>query len=68
LALIESPEEVKALKTKAMTEVFGKDIDQLDDNARKVLENVMSYFEKKYIGIPMKIAKKTILGLDNFKA
>jgi glutamyl-tRNA reductase len=68
LALIEIPEEVKALKTKAMTEVFGKDIDQLDDNARKVLENVMSYFEKKYIGIPMKIAKKTILGLDNFKA
>lgn len=67
LALLEIPEEVKALKTKAMTEVFGKDIDQLDDNAKAVLENVMAYFEKKYIGIPMKIAKKTILGLDNFK-
>ncbi|MEZ5002594.1 MAG: glutamyl-tRNA reductase [Chitinophagales bacterium] len=67
LALIDIPTEVKALKQKAVNEVFSKDIEQLDDEARKVLENMMDYLEKKYIGIPMKIAKKTILGLNNFK-
>ena len=67
LALTEIPEEVKALRAHAMNEVFGKEIETLDDDARKVLEDVVKYFEKKYIGIPMKIAKKTILGLDNFK-
>lgn len=68
LALIEIPEEVKALKARAINEVFGKDIERLDDDAKAVLQNVMNYMEKKYIGLPMKIAKKTILGLDNFKA
>ncbi len=67
LALSEIPEEVKALKEKAVGEVFGKEIEKLDDDAKQVLESMMDYFEKKYIGIPMKIAKKTILGLDNFK-
>jgi len=67
LALMEIPEEVKALKSKAYQEVFAKEIDELDDRAKEVLNNIVQYFEKKYIGIPMKIAKKTILGLDNFK-
>ena len=67
LALIDIPSEVKALKNKALNEVFSKDLELLDDEAKKVLENMMNYMEKKYIGIPMKIAKKTILGLNNFK-
>lgn len=67
LALKGIPEEVKALRSRALGEVFAKDIDRLDDDARRVLDDVVSYFEKKYIGIPMKIAKRTILGLDNFK-
>lgn len=67
LALNEIPQEVKALRERALREVFGKQIEDLDDDARKVLDDVLQYFEKKYIGIPMKIAKKTILGLDNFK-
>lgn len=67
LALHEIPEEVKALRQKALHEVFGKDVEGLDEQARKVLDDVVQYMEKKYIGIPMKIAKKTILGLDNFK-
>jgi glutamyl-tRNA reductase len=67
LALAKIPEEVKALKDKALNEVFGKDIDQLDDRSKKVLGEVLQYFEKKYIGIPMKIAKRTILDLDNFR-
>ena len=67
LALAEIPEEVKALRDRALNEVFGKDIDQLDDKSKKVLGEVLQYFEKKYIGIPMKIAKRTILDLDNFR-
>jgi glutamyl-tRNA reductase len=40
-----------------MTEVFKKDIESLDENARLLLERMMTYMEKKCIGIPMKAAK-----------
>jgi glutamyl-tRNA reductase len=51
------PTEIKAVKEHAMTEVFKKDIESLDENARLLLERMMTYMEKKCIGIPMKAAK-----------
>ncbi len=67
-ALSEIPLEVKALKAKALNEVFSKDLENLDDNAKAVIDKMMDYFEKKYISIPMKAAKKTILNDHNFRA
>jgi glutamyl-tRNA reductase len=61
LALMEIPNQVKALRQKAVQEVFSKDIATLDDEAREVLEKVMEYMEKKYISIPMVAVKKTLL-------
>jgi glutamyl-tRNA reductase len=61
LALIEIPHQVKALRQKAVEEVFSKDIATLDEDAREVLEKVMAYMEKKYISIPIVAAKKTLL-------
>ena len=66
-AMSEIPQKVKALHKHAVDEVFSKEIDGLDEDAKKVLSDVLSYFEKKYIGIPMKIVKKTILDDDKFK-
>jgi glutamyl-tRNA reductase len=61
LALMEIPQQVKALKTKAVSEVFSKEIASLNPEAQDVLMKVMDYMEKKYIAIPMTTAKKTLL-------
>lgn len=55
------PSEIKAVKEFAMTEVFKKDLDNLDDNTRLLLEKMMTYMEKKCIGIPMKAAREVVL-------
>ena len=55
------PHEIKAVRHKAVNEVFHKDIEQLDDGARAVLEEVLLYMEKKCIGIPMRVARETLL-------
>lgn len=61
LALMEIPVQVKALKQKAVSEVFRKEMEQLDNNAKEILHKMMDYMEKKYISIPITAAKKTLL-------
>lgn len=60
-AMKKVPTEIKAVKQHAMTEVFKKEVETLDENARKLLEEMMSYMEKKCISIPMKAAKEAVL-------
>ncbi len=55
------PEKVKEIKATAIEKVFHEDISGLDDNSKEVLEKVMNYLEKKYISVPMKLAKEIIL-------
>jgi glutamyl-tRNA reductase len=61
LALMDIPHQVKALKTKAVSEVFFKEIATLNPEAQDILMKVMDYMEKKYIAIPMTTAKRTLL-------
>lgn len=61
LALMDIPARVKALKNRALSEVFTKKLEALDPEAREVLEEVINYMEKNYIAIPMVTAKKTLL-------
>lgn len=58
LAMQDVPVQVKAIKEKAMNEVFNKELDSLDENSKEVLEKVIQYMEKKYISGPMKLAKE----------
>jgi glutamyl-tRNA reductase len=60
-AMSSVPEEVKALRERAVNEVFAKDIAQLDAHSREVLEKVLDHLERKYISVPMKLAKRIIL-------
>lgn len=60
-ALHEIPSEVKAVRDRAMNEVFKKDIESLDDSSRELLERMMTYMTKKCTGIPMKVAKKALV-------
>ena len=52
------PTEIKAIKSHAMNEVFRKEVDSLDDGTRELVERMLSYMEKKCIGIPMKAARQ----------
>ncbi len=62
LALRRLPEDIKAVRARAMNEVFRKEVEGLDDNTRELLDRMMAYMEKKCIGIPMKAAREALLG------
>ena len=61
LVMRDVPRQVKAIKETAIDEVFKRDMEELDPEAREVLDKVLGYVEKKYISGPMKLAKKIIL-------
>lgn len=58
LAMREVPLRMKEIKEKAFAEVFAKDLEGLDERSKEVLEKMLSYMEKKYISVPMKLAKE----------
>lgn len=61
LAMKEVPEKIKEIKTRALNSVFAEEINSLDPNSREVLEKVMAYMEKKYISVPMVMAKDILV-------
>ena len=61
LAMRQVPEAIKAVKSKALNEVFQKEVSTLDDPTRELLERMLTYMEKKCIGIPMKAARELSL-------
>lgn len=61
LAMRHVPTEIKAIKAHAMNKVFRKEMESLDDESRAIVEQMMSYMEKRCIGIPMQAAKEAFL-------
>lgn len=61
LAMKGVPVEVKAIRKNAIEKVFAGDLEKLDIESREVLEKVIEYMEKKYISVPMKMAREIIL-------
>jgi len=64
LAMSTVPQTVKDIKERAYTEVFAKDLEELDENSKEVLDKVVAYLEKKYISVPMKMAREILLEKD----
>jgi glutamyl-tRNA reductase len=60
-AMVSIPETIKEIRNTALGSVFAKDLETLDDHSREVLEKIVNYIEKKYISIPMKMAKDVLL-------
>jgi glutamyl-tRNA reductase len=54
------PQHVKAIRNRAMDEVFSNEIESLDENAKDVLDKVLNYMEKKYVSVPMIMAKEML--------
>jgi glutamyl-tRNA reductase len=55
------PETIKEIRSTALGSVFAKDLENLDEEARDLLNKIMSYMEKKYISLPMKMAREVLL-------
>jgi glutamyl-tRNA reductase len=58
IAMRDVPEQIQKLKQLVYTKVFNKEIEALPAESKEVLNKVVNYFEKKYIGIPMQLAKE----------
>jgi len=61
VAMRQVPEKIKEIKSFALNEVFARDVQRLDPCAREVLEKVINYMEKKYIKVPMVMAKDILV-------
>ncbi|MGQ7857634.1 glutamyl-tRNA reductase [Pedobacter sp. WC2501] len=61
LAMQEVPRKIKEIKNTAINGVFADEIGQMDEASREVLERVMNYMEKKYISVPMIMAKEILV-------
>jgi glutamyl-tRNA reductase len=62
LAMQEVPKKVKEIRETAYGAVFAKEIEQLDPASRDLLDKVLNYVEKKYISVPMKMAREILVG------
>jgi len=61
IAMSVVPQKIKEIKQTAINGVFADEINNLDENSRLVLERVMNYMEKKYISVPMVMAKEILV-------
>ncbi len=61
LAMSEVPKRVKEIHHTALNEVFAKEMSTLDQQSKDVLNKILSYVEKKYISMPMKMAKEILI-------
>ena len=61
IAMRAVPLKVKEIKSIAMNEVFKNELDNLDENSKEILEKIVGYMEKKYMSVPMKMAKEILL-------
>jgi len=60
IAMQDVPKEIKAVKKHAIETVFKKEVESLDQDSRELLVKMMTYMEKKCIGIPMRAARELV--------
>lgn len=61
LAMRGIPKKVKEIRDTAIGTVYAKELSGLNAESREVLDKVIAYMEKKYISVPMKMAKEVML-------
>ena len=61
IAMQDVPKKVKEINSKALDQVFAKEVGGMDAEARETLDKVLAYVEKKYISVPMKMAREIIV-------
>ena len=61
IAMRDVPVKIKEIRNAAVNRIFADEIEGMDTNSREVLERVMNYMEKKYISLPMVMAKDILI-------
>jgi len=64
VAMSHVPKRMQEIKERAISSVFYKEIQSLNPDSREVLEKVVDYLEKKYISIPMQLARKILMNQE----
>jgi glutamyl-tRNA reductase len=59
-AMSSVPEKVKEIR-KTTQAVFAKEIERLDPQALELVSKMMDFMEKKYLSVPMKMAKEILV-------
>ena len=60
-AMSEIPHAIKEIRQTAVESVFSKELAELSEHNRELVDKIISYMEKKYISVPMKLAKSVLL-------
>ncbi len=61
LALRELPQLLAAVRNTALGEVFADELAELDGETRNLVDRIVAYLEKKYVSVPMKLAREAVL-------
>ncbi|MHB8209351.1 glutamyl-tRNA reductase [Mucilaginibacter sp.] len=61
LAMRQVPEKIKEIRNMALNTVFVDEVQGMDEQSREILEKVINYMEKKYISVPMIMAKDILI-------
>jgi glutamyl-tRNA reductase len=61
LAFGEIPKKIREINKLALSEVFAKDVENLDAGSKETVEKIISYIEKKYNAVAITTAKKVFL-------
>jgi len=61
LAMRQVPEKIKEIRNNAINTVFADEVQGMDEQNRQILEKVINYMEKKYISVPMIMAKEILI-------
>lgn len=64
IAMSEVPRIMKEIKSSALDKTFARDLDAMDETSKETLVKILNYLEKKYISVPMKMAKQVMLDQD----
>ena len=60
-AFSDLPQQVRAVRERALNEVFDREMKALDQPTRELIERMMNYMERKCVGIPMRAARRAVL-------
>lgn len=61
IAMRPVPQMVKDIKATAFNDVFKAELETMDESSREILEKIVGYMEKKYMSMPMKMAKEILI-------
>ena len=61
MVLRELPALLASVRNTALGEVFADELAELDGDTRDLVERIVAYLEKKYVSVPMKLAREAVL-------